>query len=310
MIAFLFPGQGTQVPGMFNLLKGYESQVAEVFDAASDAAGLDVRDLCLRGSAQTLRRTENTQVAVTAMNLAFCQVLTNRGVRPDLVMGHSVGQFSAIAASGAASVSDIMGLVMERARLMGQIVEHGGLYAVSGLGIDDVRSVCDEPSLAGRVWVALYNAPSQIVVGGQISDLTASVPFFQRAGASVTPLNVSHAFHTPVMVGMESAFTAYVRGMTLSDPLCPIIMNCSGQVAATAEQIVEDVIDQCCHPVLWAEGLKRLFDSSTGDLVIAEVGPGRTLTGLMRGNDPDQKMYAVSVPRHLSQLLDLVSCPL
>jgi len=309
MIAFMFPGQGSQVPGMYRLLQPYEAEIQDVFDAASDASGKDVRQMCRSGSAQELLLTENTQVAVTAMSLAFCQILRGRGIVPDVVMGHSVGQYAAVVASGAMDLAGGFALVVQRAQLMGQVREEGALNAVSGLDYPAVQEVCRACCAVGlEVSVALYNSPTQIVVGGLKPHVEHAGRLFLDAGAlRVTPLKVETAFHTPVMASMVPQFTSAVRQASVGGPRCAIILNCSGVATRRAADIVDDLIAQCCHAVLWAVGVKELLTRADKQpLWVAEVGVGKTLAGLMRSIDRSQGVFSVSEPRQMAQFLAAV----
>lgn len=305
-ICYLFPGQGTQKPGMLRELSDELANCGEVFDTASAVAGRDVRQLCLSASDADLRLTKNTQIAVTAMNLAFYTVLEKKGIQPDIVMGHSLGQFSALYAAGVLTLEDVFRVVDKRAELMSQCTGQSGLCTVLGLLPDKVDEICRSVDPSGQLLtVALHNTETQVVVGGTEELVAQAEPLFKQAGALRTiPVKVSNAFHTPLMKEMEVQFSDFIQNVELHEPKCEIILNCKGDYASGLEDIRQDISLQCCHTVHWYDGLCNLFKSD--ELALAEVGIGKVMTGMVRSTNPKATTYMMSNPRHRMQFVQLV----
>ena len=306
MIAFLFPGQGTQFPGMYRLLHSYREEVDDIFQLASEISKKSIKDLCLTGTSPDLLRTVNTQMAVTCMNLSFWRILSNRGLHPDVVLGHSLGQFAAAIASASLSLEDGMLLVQKRAQLMEEVEAQGELKAITGLTLERIQEICDEND---QISIALHNTPTQVVVGGPVRAMDATDTIFRQAGAiSISKVNASNAFHTLVMEEMVPEFASFIETLRFSDPLYPLILNCSGQLTKEPKNIKHDMILQCCNTVRWVDSLNALVESVNGsDLVTVEVGVGKTLAGLMRSFDRTRKVFISSEPRQMSQLLSLIA---
>jgi len=308
MKVFVFPGQGTQRAGMLRQLRESYGAVKDIFDTVSELSGIDMEDLCTNQNDEVLSVTSNTQLAVTAMNLSYLRLLEREGVAPDVVMGQSVGQFSALAACGALSVEDIFRLLIVRSKLMDSIREETCLYAVLGLSPEKIQEVLDrmEPAADGaRVEMGLINSDKQAVIGGRIPDLDRAAALMQEAGAySVKRARLNHAFHTSYLKDMEEEFSAFVDTLKVNDPAHRIILNCSADYAQSAEDIVRDIKLQCCHTVLWRESLRRLFELE--DLKIAEVGNGHTMQGIIREAGFRDKVYLMSNPRELQMYVKAV----
>lgn len=306
MNVFVFPGQGTQRPGMIRMLGTNLGEVKDVLELASDCSHLDVIDLCTYQSEEVLAQTRNTQIVVTAMNLAFLKLLTNRGVEPDLVMGQSLGQFSALAASGAMSTEDVFKLVVERSRLMSEMKTSSILYYILGLKLEDVeRVIAAIPPEKGKPEVALINTETQIVVGGPEDTMAyAAEQFMKEKVFKVQRGNVSCAFHTSYMAEMEKAFCDYVDTLTINDPKYKIILNCSGDYGHSAADVIKDIKDQCCHMVLWKKSIDLMMQND--NLKIAEVGAGKTMAGIIRNCGCKDKVYTMSDMKDLAQYVDLV----
>lgn len=302
-LACLFPGQGTQKPGMLRELGDALPLAEDIFTAASDITGRDVRQLCLNASEAELRQTQNTQLAVTAMNLAFYAALTHAGVQPQVVMGHSLGQFSALYAAGVLSLEDTFRVVEKRAELMAACGGGSALCTVLGLHPEQVDSICRSLDPSGEsITVALHNTETQVVIGGTEAQIALAEPLCKQAGALRTiAVKVSHAFHTPLMRPMEEGFSGFVQDLELHEPKCRIILNCKGDFAENIEDIRQDMILQCCHTVHFYAGLKKLL--ALPELSLCEVGIGKTLAGMVRSTDPSKTTYLLSNPRQRMQCI-------
>lgn len=302
----MFPGQGTQKPGMLNALGSSIDKVNEVFEIANDVTGRDVRELCLSASAEELVKTENTQVAVTAMNLAYLKLLDLEGVKPDIVLGHSLGQFSAFAAAGVLTTKQVFEVVQKRAELMGNIKREGMLCTILGMDYMTVEQICHEinPNRDNLV-VALYNTPNQIVIGGDPDYVLKAEEACKAKGALRTvPVKVSNAFHTPLMKEMEEEFSSFIDKTVLSAPKCRLMLNCKADYAESVDDIKKEIIEQCCHTVNWCDGVKKVI-SDNSEIIFAEVGVGKVLTGMLRSIDKDQHMMMMSDSTQFEKFLTL-----
>lgn len=302
-LCFMFPGQGTQKPGMLRTLGKEIEKVEEVFQVAYDVCGKDVKDLCLNANAEELKRTENTQLAVTAMNLAYFTLLEKEGIHPDLVMGHSLGQYAALYASGVLSMAQVFGLVKKRADLMAQCQQEGMLCSILGLDFNQVDSICKEVDPEQKqLVVALYNTQNQIVIGGNPNFVCqAEIRCKEKGAIRTVPVRVSNAFHTPLMNEMEEPFMDYVNTIELKEAKTKLVLNCKGDYAINQEDIKKEIRNQCCHTVLWYDSIQKIINEKE-DYCFAEVGVGKVLTGLMRSIDPKQKVYMISNPKQREQL--------
>lgn len=279
---------------MIKLLKSYMSEVRDIFDMASDISHIDVIDLCTTKPEDVLHEAMNTQMSVTAMNLSFLKLLFNRGIEPDIVLGESLGEFSALAASKAMSFEDVMRLVYTRASMISGIKTPSRMYVSLGLPLNQVKEgIAKIPKALGKVEIGVINSDTQIVMGGPAEALNALADILKDMGVyKVEHAKVDHGFHTSYMKEMEEKYSAYIDTLKVNDPVHSIILNCSAQFGYTAQDIITDIKRQCCHTVLWNDSLKLLY--SVGELLIAEVGTGKTIANIIRSTGYKGKIYAVS----------------
>ena len=306
-ICLMFPGQGTQKPGMLRELGNQTAKTESIFKIAQQVTGRDVRELCLTATAEELQKTENTQLAVTAMNLAYLKLLQDEGIAPDVTLGHSLGQFSALVAAGVLTVEQVFRLVQKRAELMSKVQRAGMLCSVLGLDfakVDEIAKTVD-PSEENLV-VALHNTENQIVLGGDADFVVKAEELCKAQGALRTvPIRVSNAFHTPLMKEMEAAFAEFIDTIDFSAPKCKLMLNCKGDFATDAEDIKNELKNQCCHTVLWCDGVKKVIEAMQ-PLVFAEVGVGKVLTGMMRSIDSKQNVLMLSNPAQFNKFIKSV----
>ena len=304
MIAYLFPGQGSQKEGMYNLFGDSAEEVSEVFDEAAKVTGRDIKALCRDATEEELKQTLNTQISVTTMNMAYAKLLEKRGIKPDVVAGHSLGQLSAIAAAGVISTVDLFRLVNKRAELMSGINESGKLATAVGLDKETVQNICEEVSKEnGKVSIALENSPTQYVIGGKEEDVDKAVVKLKEAGAlKVVEIKVSNAFHTYMMAPMVEDFKKFVNSLEFKKPVCKILLNCKGGYSDDPEEIREDVINQCVNTVKWVDCINRLL--SDENVQIAEVGAGKIMASLVKGFDRKKKVYLMSNPADLEEFVN------
>ncbi|MBW3669048.1 MAG: ACP S-malonyltransferase [Actinobacteria bacterium] len=288
MLAFLFPGQGTQRVGMGQRLHHLYAEAREVFERARHVLGYDIADICFRGPLPRLTATQHAQPAIFTCSAAVLAVLRENGVRPDGVGGHSVGEFAALHAAGVLDFDEALAAVHVRAELMASTTGRGTMAAVIGLDRAVVVELCEQASKLGTVVVALHNGPRFVVVSGELDTVAAVVDLAKAAGAlRVQPLQVSHAFHSPLMAEVSDRWTDHVRTLPLQAPDCPVALNTTGRVAVDVDDIRRAVADQVASPVEWASCMDALV--ALGVRTAVEIGESKALTSIVRNTDGDMR---------------------
>ena len=298
-LAFLYPGQGSQHAGMgADLLT--DPEVSELCDRCSSATGVDLRHLLTVATDDELRLTQNAQPALTFMGLGLTLLLARAEQRPDAAAGHSVGEYGALAAAGVAEPAQVIKAVAERGRAMAEAAPpgQGSMSAVLGLSAEAVEAALDGMDDA---WPANYNTPTQTVIAGTMAGLDAATRRLQEAGAKrVIPLNVSAAFHTPLMAPAAERLRAALDRIEWRAPRLPVIANLTGRPHQQGERIPHVMEMQLRSPVRWAACVQALVDAGCDTFV--EVGPKRALTGMMKELAPGRKAVAVATPLAISEL--------
>src|SRR5450759_2499153 len=299
MIGFVFPGQGSQHAGMGAELLT-DPEVAELRERCGDAAGVDLRRLLTIADDDELRLTQNAETALCFVGLGLTLLLRRRGVEPAAAAGHSVGEYAALAASGAVGPTQVVKAVVERGRAMAEAAPAGtgSMAAVLGLEPNAV-----EVALAGMTdaWPANYNTPSQTVIAGTIAGLEAATKRLQAAGAKrIVPLNVSAAFHTPLMAPAAERLRAALDRIEWRSARIPVMANLTGREHQGGERIPHVLEMQLRSPVRWAACVRALV--GLGCDMFIEVGPKRALTGMMRELAPGTAAVAVATPAAVSEL--------
>lgn len=282
--AFLFPGQGSQSPGMGRELAERHPEARAVFEEADDALGFSLSKLCFEGPADALRRTENTQPAILTVSAATEAVLRSRGVRPEYVAGHSLGEYSALVAAGALTFADAVRLVRTRGRRMQEAVPEGtgAMAALLGLEASKVGSVCRAAAEGQVVAPANWNSPSQVVIAGHAAAVRRAVAEAKRAGARrAVMLPVSAPFHCALMKPARDGMAPLLDEAEFRDLDIPLINNWQASEIRSGQQARESLKQQIPNPVLWHRTIQVLEGKGVRSFV--EVGPGRVLTGLLRG---------------------------
>lgn len=278
MIAFVFPGQGSQKRGMGQGLFDETPQYAEVEKDVDAILGYSLRELCLLDADNRLKETQFTQPCLYVVNALHYYNAVNQGARPDYVAGHSLGEYNALLAAGAFDFLTGLRLVQKRGELMSQ-ARNGGMAAVIGLGSGMVARVIEENGLAS-IDVANFNSPSQTVVSGPIEDIKRVGPLFDNAGARLyQPLQVSAAFHSRYMAGAARAFEDFLAPFSFAAPKIPIIANVTGLPYPTdnaSESIKSLLMQQITRSVRWTQSVSFLI--SQGVTQFSEIGPGNVLT--------------------------------
>jgi len=305
-IAFVFPGQGSQYQGMGRTMHdGFEAS-RRVFDQASLGLGRDVRRMCWELPNEQLAETINAQPAILAVSIACLAPLLEAGVRPSVVAGLSLGEYSALVASGSLGLADAMRLVSLRARLMQDAVPkgEGAMAAVIGLSRSQVLTACADGARYGTVEPANYNAPDQIVISGHTRAVKAAAEAARRAGArKVVPLAVSAPFHCSLLRAVEREFACALDQVNIVEPHTPVIANVSAGPVDRPEKIRRALIDQISSPVMWSDSV-TFMSTALGCKTFVEVGPGRVLCRFVNRIDPEARTLSVDGPDSLAQCLD------
>ena len=286
-LAFVFPGQGSQSLGMLAELAEFHPQVRDTFREASDGAGVDLWALSQSGPDEMLNRTEYTQPALLAAGVAVWRLWQQRnGAQPSMLAGHSLGEYSALVAADALTLRDAAHLVRIRGQLM-QDAAPAGIGAMAAvLGADDalVQDVCKEISGAEIVVPANYNSPGQIVIGGHAAAVDKALAMLGERGVrKAVKLAVSVPSHTPLMREAANRLSETMAGMQWSEPKIPVVQNVDAEVHDGTQAIRDALVRQLYLPVQWTRCVQALADG--GATRIAECGPGKVLTGLVKRID-------------------------
>lgn len=291
MNAFLFSGQGAQSPGMMKDL--YETSVAAktVFDTADRVLGRSISDLCFTGLQEDLNLTHNTQPCILAADLAAYAALTESGVKPDAVAGFSLGEYAALVAAGVISIEDAFKVIQIRADAMQEAVPvgKGAMAAIMKLTPDEVQALCDE--VDGYVIPANYNSPAQTVVSGEVEAVAQLLSLAKERKIRAVSLPVSAPFHCKLMEPARKRLETELESISFANVSIPIFMNIDGKAHTDAGDIQQCVLGQTVSPVQWVKTLNNL--SNSGISIYIELGPGKTLTGLVQKTLSDAITYNV-----------------
>jgi malonyl CoA-acyl carrier protein transacylase len=278
MIAFIFPGQGSQKRGMGQGLFDEARQYAEVEKDVDTILGYSLRELCLEDADNRLKETQFTQPCLYVVNALHYYKAVSQGARPDYLAGHSLGEYNALLAAGVFDFLTGLRLVQKRGDLMSR-AKNGGMSAVIGLGAGVVAEVIEANGLAS-IDVANFNTPSQTVVSGPIEDIRRAGPCFEKAGARIyMPLQVSAAFHSRYMADAAKSFADFLAPMSFAAPKTPVIANVTAKPYPTdnASELVKSLlVNQIAHSVQWTQSIRFLL--SQGVTQFREMGPGNVLT--------------------------------
>jgi [acyl-carrier-protein] S-malonyltransferase len=290
-IAFVFPGQGAQYAGMGREISDKFGSARAVFDEADRALDFPISRMCFEGPEEDLKLTENTQPAILTTSSALFRVLEERGVRPDFVAGHSLGEYSALVAAGALKVGEAAALVRRRGRYMQEAVPVGvgAMAALLGLDLAAVQSVCERAAEGQIVSPANLNSPGQIAIAGNREAVERAMTLAKEAGAKrAIPLQVSAPFHCALMMPAEQRLAVDLDACAFADLRFPLITNVDAQPIRTGSEARRALKRQVSRPVRWEETIRRLLDE--GVRAFVEVGPGKVLLGLIRSIDKSVTM--------------------
>ena len=277
MKAYVFPGQGAQFTGMGKDLYENSPLAAALFEKANEILGFRITDIMFEGTAEELKETKVTQPAVFLHSVILAKVLD---VKPDMVAGHSLGEFSALVVNGALSFEDGLKLVSQRAMAMQKACEITPSTMAAVLNLDDkiVEDIC--ASIDGVVVAANYNCPGQLVISGEYKAVELACEKMKEAGAKrALILPVGGAFHSPMMEPASSALAAAIEATTFATPTCPVYQNVTANAVSDASEIKKNLISQLTGAVKWTQSVQQMI--ADGATSFTEVGPGKVLVGLV-----------------------------
>lgn len=301
--AFLFSGQGAQYVGMGQELYQQESSVQQTFTEASEMLGYDVTELCFTEN-DRLNQTEYTQPAILTVSVAFWRLLKEKGLQADALAGLSLGEYSALVASGALDFQTAVALVQKRGKFMANAAPQGvgKMVAVMNTPAETIEAICKEASQVGIVSPANYNTPQQIVIGGEVAAVDQAVQLLQAAGAKrMIPLNVSGPFHTKLLEPASKQLAQELAKIEIKDLQVPVISNTTAK-PMKQEQVKELLEKQVKSPVRFYESIEQLKQMGIEQMI--EIGPGKVLTGFLKKID---KTIAASRVEDAQTLFDTLS---
>ncbi|HLM23581.1 MAG TPA: ACP S-malonyltransferase [Pyrinomonadaceae bacterium] len=293
-LAILFPGQGSQSPGMGKELAEKFPAARRVFEEADDALGFSMSRLCFEGPAEDLQLTENTQPAILTVSVAAFRAMKEAGISaPVFVAGHSLGEYSALVAAGALTLTDAVRTVRARGRYMQEAVPvgTGAMAAVIGGELSEIERICEE-ARAGRVCsVANYNAPNQVVIGGNTEAVDRAIELLTGVAKRVIKLKVSAPFHCALMTPAQDRLATDLAQLVFNEPATPVVTNVDARATTVPDQLRDALVRQVSAPVRWLESMQLLMQQGVDTFV--EAGPGKVLSGLMRQISRDVKTLNV-----------------
>ena len=283
--AYVFPGQGAQFVGMGKDLYETSPLAKELFEKANDILGFRITDLMFAGTDEDLRQTKVTQPAIFLHSVILAATMGER-FKPDMVAGHSLGEFSALVANKALSFEDGLHLVSKRAQAMQKACEKEPSTMAAILGLDDAKAEEICRSIDEVVVPANYNSPGQLVISGSIKGIEIACEKLKAAGARrALPLKVGGAFHSPLMEPARIELAAAIHSTTFHSPICPIYQNATAECVTDPDKIKDNLVAQLTAPVLWTQLIRNMI--TDGATLFTEVGPGNVLQGLIAKIGPN-----------------------
>jgi [acyl-carrier-protein] S-malonyltransferase len=302
-IAFVFPGQRSQYVGMGRDLWDNFAEVKALYDEASGLLGYDVAKISFHGPPEELNKTFITQPCILTASIAAYTVLTSKGVKPSVVAGHSLGEYSAVVAAGVLSFQTAVQTTEKRGRFMQEAVPvgQGLMAAIIGLQRNIVEDICLSVSY-GYVSPANFNAPSQVVIAGEKRAVEEAMKMAKEAGAKrVFAIAVSAPSHCTLMVDASERLSKLLDEVVFADPVVPVVNNADALFLTNGEKIKSSLIKQLNNPLLWEDSIQNIAD--TGINIFIEVGPGRILSGLIKRIEQTAKIYNVEDRESLEKTL-------
>jgi [acyl-carrier-protein] S-malonyltransferase len=308
VIAFVFPGQGSQRVGMGQALAQTFPECRAVFEEADDALGTPLSRVCFEGPEAQLRLTENTQPAIMTVSVAAARLLASRGIAPAMAAGHSLGEYSAHVAAGTLAFGDAVRTVRRRGRYMQEAVPvgQGAMAAILGLEAAAVAQACREAADGDVVAPANLNAPGQVVIAGTAAAVARAGERAKALGAKrVVPLPVSAPFHCALMQPAQDRLAPELRALPVKPPSMPVVANVDAAPKTDGPSAIDALVRQVSAPVRWEEVVRTL--ASAGIRAYVEVGPGTVLSGLVRKIDREARVANLEAPSDLDAVERLVA---
>ncbi len=307
-VAYVFPGQGSQWVGMGRDLYDNFDSAKEVFKQADQVLGFPLSELCFEGPEDELRQTINVQPAIFTVSLACYEIVKKKEIIPEVVAGHSLGEYTALVASGAIDFENGLRLVRKRGEFMHQAAtEHpGGMAAILGLDIGRVEKICEKASSVGIIVIANLNSPGQVVISGEKRGIDEAVKMAEEAGAKrAIPLKVSGAWHSPLMRSAKEKLTQEIEKTHFVDPKIPLVANVSADYVRDARSVKKALIDQVCGIVRWEDSMKRIIGDDF--ITFIEVGPGKVLSCLLKRINREVRVLNVEDKASLEGTLNQIN---
>lgn len=294
-IAFLFPGQGSQTVGMGQALASKDKSVSDTFSKADEVLGESLSSLIFQGPQEKLTLTTNAQPALLTTSIAILNYFSQNGIRPDYTAGHSLGEYSALVASGALAFEDAVFAVRKRGEFMEEAVPNGEgtMAAVLGMDREKLMDVTETVSAEGHpVQLANLNCPGQIVISGSKNGVELASAKAKEGGAKrVIPLDVSGPFHSSLMKPAAERFEAILDNISVKNAGIPVIANVTAEPMSDASEIKNRLIEQLYSPVLWEDSVRKMLELGVDTFI--EIGPGKVLSGLVKKVDRSARTFAI-----------------
>ena len=307
-IAFLFPGQGSQVVGMGRELSEKYPVARRTFDEADEALGYKLSQVCFEGPEEKLKLTEITQPAILSTSVAAFRVLQEKGVTPQFVAGHSLGEYSAHVAAGTLTFADAVRTVRNRGKYMQEAVPVGvgAMAAILGMTLAQVNDIARDAAQGEVCQAANINSPEQIVISGNTGAVNRAIALATERGAKkAVSLPVSAPFHCSLMQPAQDRLAADLAALSFQNPACPVICNVDAELVTSADTAQEALVRQVTGAVKWEPSIRLLIDK--GVSLFVEVGPGKVLWGLMRQIDRSKTIVTVGDEASLQKTLTQVA---